>query len=77
MEPNESLLRQSISKFETDDIRVNRYTRRQCCFYISSLLLFGTVTLLSTLYLQKEHCDDDKPIFCPNYDTLLTGSNLN
>ena len=74
MEPNESLMRQSISQFETDDIRVNRYTRRHCFFYISSLLLFSTVTLLSTLYLQRDKCNDES-IFCPHYDTLLTSSN--
>jgi len=76
MENNESFLRDSISKFETDDIRVNRYTRKQCCFYISTLLLSSTLTLLTTLYLQKDKCNHDS-IFCPNYDTLLTGSNLN
>ena len=74
MEPNESLMRQSISQFETDDIRVNRYTRRQCCFYITSILLSSTATLLETLYLQRDKCDHES-IFCPNYDTLLTSSN--
>ena len=58
MENNESLLRQTISKFETDDIRVNRYTRKQVCFYISSLLLSSAVTLMTTLYLQKNNCND-------------------
>jgi len=74
MENNESLMRQSMSKFETDDIRVNRYTRRQCCFYITSLLLSSTVTLLTTLYLQRDKCNEES-IFCPHYDILLTSSN--
>ena len=73
MENNESLLRQTMSKFETDDVRVNRYTRKQVCFYISSLLLSSTVTLMTTLYLQKNNCND-KSMFCPNYNTLLNSS---
>ena len=72
MENNESLLRQTMSKFETDDVRVNRYTRKQCCFYITSLLLSSAVTLMTTLYLQKK-CND-KSIFCPNYNALLNSS---
>ena len=73
MENNESLLRQTMSKFETDDVRVNRYTRKQVCFYISSLLLSSAVTLMATLYLQKNNCND-KSIFCPNYNILIDNS---
>ena len=73
MENNESLLRQTMSKFETDDVRVNRYTRKQVCFYISSLLLSSAVTLMATLYLQKNNCND-KSIFCPTYNLLLNNS---
>ena len=73
MENNESLLRQTMSKFETDDVRVNRYTRKQVCFYISSLLLSSAVTLMTTLYLQKHNCND-KSIFCPNYNILIDNS---
>ena len=73
MENNESLIRQTMSKFETDDVRVNRYTRKQVCFYISSLLLSSAMTLMATLYLQKNNCND-KSIFCPNYNILLNNS---
>ena len=76
MNNDESLLRQTMSKFEVDDVRVNRYTRKQCLFYISSLILSSAVTLMATLYLQKEKCNDNS-IFCPNYNSLLTTSESN